>query len=80
MIEVIESAMADGDSVGGIIECCATGSCRARRADIRRDGKPVGLHHFRYPGVRGIEFGTGFRPLACAVLSTTTHGGLTGTG
>ncbi|NLM60917.1 MAG: chorismate synthase [Clostridiales bacterium] len=94
MIGVIESAMADNDSVGGIIECCAT-------------GLPVGLGEpifdgvenrlaaaiFGIPGVRGIEFGTGFAAAGMrgsehndawvtdgdrVVTSTNHHGGIIG--
>lgn len=58
----LESALAEGDSLGGVCECTAT-------------GVPVGLGEpffdsveslishavFSIPGVRGIEFGDGFR-------------------
>lgn len=58
---IIDNAAADGDSVGGIIEC-------------RTEGMPVGLGEpffdslesiiahlaFAIPGVRGVEFGDGF--------------------
>ena len=59
--EVLDQAMADLDSVGGVVEC-------------RTDGLPAGLGEpffdsveslvahaiFAIPGVRGIEFGDGF--------------------
>ncbi len=62
MQDVIESARLSGDSVGGIIECAAT-------------GLPVGIGEhmfyglegdisrivFSVPAVKGIEFGAGFR-------------------
>lgn len=61
VMEAIEKAMKDGDSLGGIVEC-------------RVEGLPVGLGEpffdsveslishavFAIPGVRGIEFGDGF--------------------
>ncbi|MBN7774492.1 chorismate synthase [Clostridium aminobutyricum] len=61
MKEVIQSAMAEGDSVGGVVECCAL-------------GLPVGIGgpmydgiegflssiYFGIPAVKGVEFGAGF--------------------
>ena len=58
---IIESAVADGDSVGGVVEC-------------RAEGLPVGLGEpyfdsvesvashllFSIPAVKGVEFGSGF--------------------
>ena len=63
--ELIEAAAADGDSLGGIIEC-------------EVQGVPIGLGEpffdsveslishavFSIPGIRGIEFGDGFRASA----------------
>lgn len=59
--EVIRRALAEGDSVGGVVEC-------------RIEGLPIGLGEpffdsveglashllFAIPGVRGVEFGSGF--------------------
>ena len=59
--EIVEAAMADGDSVGGVVEC-------------RIEGLPVGLGEpyfdsvesvashllFAIPAVKGVEFGSGF--------------------
>lgn len=67
----VAQALADGDSVGGIVECQAT-------------GLPVGIGEpffgsiesaiaalaFAVPGVRGIEFGTGF---AAAAMRGSQH-------
>lgn len=61
MKDIIKSAMSEGDSVGGIVECCAV-------------GVPVGIGgpmydsieghlsqiFFGIPAVKGIEFGNGF--------------------
>ena len=47
--EALKAAAADGDSLGGVVECVV-------------EGLPIGLGHavFAIPGVRGIEFGDGF--------------------
>ncbi len=59
--QIISNAVRDGDSVGGVIEC-------------RADGVPIGLGEpffdsvesivshlmFSIPGVKGVEFGSGF--------------------
>lgn len=94
MIEVIENARLDGDSVGGIVECAVI-------------GLPVGLGSpmfdgaenriasiiFGIPAVRGIEFGLGFEasrlrgsqhndPFTVKdgriVTQTNNHGGILG--
>ncbi|NLX13883.1 MAG: chorismate synthase [Phycisphaerales bacterium] len=71
MIERVEQARSNGDSIGGIIECCVT-------------GVPVGLGEpvfdkldadlakavVSIPAVKGIEFGAGF---AAADMTGTTH-------
>ena len=63
--EMLRSTAEDGDSLGGVVECVA-------------DGLPIGLGEpffdsveslishavFSIPGVRGIEFGDGFRAAA----------------
>ncbi|MEG2479577.1 MAG: chorismate synthase, partial [Mucinivorans sp.] len=69
--QVVEQAMRDGDSVGGLIEC-------------RVQGLPVGLGEpffdsaestiahalFAVPAVRGVEFGSGF---AAAAMRGSEH-------
>lgn len=71
MTSRIEEAMSEGDSVGGIVECCAIGIPVGF-------GEPIfdGLENrlaaaiFGIPGVRGIEFGTGF---AAAEMRGSEH-------
>lgn len=71
MLEEIARARADGDSVGGVIECAVTGL----PVGI---GEPMfgGLENrlaqilFGIPAVKGVEFGSGF---ACAEMRGSEH-------
>jgi chorismate synthase len=94
MLAEIEAAKKDGDSVGGIIECCAIGV----PAGI---GEPIfdGIENrlaailFGIPAVKGVEFGNGFAAAAlrgsenndafymkgdCVQTRTNRHGGILG--
>ncbi len=59
--EIIASAMADGDSVGGVVECCAKG-VKAGLGEPFFDSAEGIISHlmFAVPAVKGIEFGSGF--------------------
>jgi chorismate synthase len=59
--EIIEAAMRDGDSVGGVVECCAKG-VRVGLGEPFFDSAESLISHlmFSIPAVKGVEFGSGF--------------------
>ncbi len=61
MLEVIEKAKSQGDSVGGVIECVVTG-LKAGVGEPMFDGMEnrISSSVFAVPAVKGIEFGNGF--------------------
>ncbi|MDE7356487.1 MAG: chorismate synthase [Rikenellaceae bacterium] len=63
--DIIEEAMAHGDSVGGIVECTATG-VPVGWGEPFFDSVESRMSHllFSIPGVRGVEFGEGFASAA----------------
>ncbi len=58
---IIEAAMRDGDSVGGVVECRAEG-VKAGLGEPFFDSAESVISHlmFSVPAVKGVEFGSGF--------------------
>lgn len=94
MRERIIGALADGDSVGGIIECCAAG-VPPGLGDPIFDGleSRIAAAVLSIPAVKGVEFGSGFSAAAMTgsrhndpflvdngriVTKTNHHGGILG--
>lgn len=59
--DIIDDAMAAGDSVGGVVECVATGVGPGTGEPFFDSLESVAGHLlFSIPGVKGVEFGAGF--------------------
>ena len=59
--EVVAQAMRDGDSVGGVVECCVEGAGRTLGEPYFDSVESVVAHLlFSIPAVKGVEFGSGF--------------------
>ncbi|MFA5848352.1 MAG: chorismate synthase [Bacteroidales bacterium] len=60
--EILDKAIAEGDSLGGVIECQSTGIPAGLGEPFFNSLESL-LSHFVFsiPGVRGIEFGDGFK-------------------
>ncbi len=69
--EALEAAMAEGDSVGGVVECICT-DVPAGLGEPFFNSVESEIAHlaFAIPGVRGIEFGDGF---AAAAMKGSEH-------
>ena len=69
--EALEAAMAEGDSVGGVVECTCT-DIPAGLGEPFFNSVESEIAHlaFAIPGVRGIEFGDGF---AAAAMKGSEH-------
>ncbi|GHU99317.1 chorismate synthase [Bacteroidia bacterium] len=62
---IVEAAMAEGDSVGGVIECCAAGVPVGLGEPFFDSVESLASHLlFSIPAVRGVEFGNGFAAAA----------------
>ena len=62
-LDMVDAAKARGDSVGGVIECGIMGVPAGSCGDAYFDGLEgyISRAVFGIPGVKGIEFGSGFR-------------------
>lgn len=59
--DIISSAMRDGDSVGGVVECHVKGVSHSLGEPFFDSVESVVAHLlFSIPGVKGVEFGDGF--------------------
>ena len=69
--KALEQAMAEGDSVGGVVECTCTGVPAGLGEPFFNSLESEIAHlAFAIPGVRGIEFGNGF---AAAAMKGSEH-------
>ncbi|MCK9305704.1 MAG: chorismate synthase, partial [Bacteroidales bacterium] len=67
----LQAAMAEGDSLGGLIECVATNMPAGLGEPFFNSVESLISHIiFAIPGVRGIEFGDGF---AAAAMKGSEH-------
>lgn len=63
--DIITTAAREGDSVGGIVECCVKGVKPTLGEPFFDSAESVISHLlFSIPGVKGVEFGDGFRGTA----------------
>ncbi|MEG1931057.1 MAG: chorismate synthase, partial [Anaerovorax sp.] len=61
IVKKIEEAMKEGDSVGGVISCKATGICAGIGSPIFDNVESrISAVIYSIPGVKGLEFGDGF--------------------